>query len=86
MGISDSALPIYLAHGFKYMRYLPRFVRIYDPDAVEPISELTPLGKRVLHAERPLFTAKHEARRIEFAEPGEHRTSVLESRLALVRR
>jgi hypothetical protein len=40
----------------------------------------------VLHAERPLFTAKHEARRIEFAEPGEHRTSVLESRLALVRR
>ena len=48
MGISDSALPIYATHGFKYMRHLSRYVRIHDAERVASISKLDALGERMV--------------------------------------
>jgi GNAT superfamily N-acetyltransferase len=61
MGISDSALPIYATHGFKYMRHLPRYVRVFDADRVAPISKLDPLGQRMIRREPQVSRAKFEA-------------------------
>jgi GNAT superfamily N-acetyltransferase len=66
MGISDSALPVYATHGFKYMRYLPRYVRIFDADRVAPISQLDPLGERMIRREPQTSHAKFEAEPIGF--------------------
>jgi hypothetical protein len=66
MGISESALPIYATHGFKYMRYLPRYVRIFDPDRVAPISKLDSLGQRMIRCSPPAIGVKFAAEAIEF--------------------
>jgi GNAT superfamily N-acetyltransferase len=36
MGITQAALPIYLGSGFEYMPHIPRFVRVYDVQAIAP--------------------------------------------------
>jgi hypothetical protein len=65
MGISDSALPIYATHGFKYLRYLPRYVRVLDAERVAPISKLEPLGRRMMQREPRVSRAKFEAEPID---------------------
>jgi hypothetical protein len=71
MGISESALPIYATHGFKYMRYLPRYVRIFDPDRVAAISKLDPLGQRMIRWSPPAIGVEFAAKAIEFRAAGE---------------
>lgn len=65
MGISDSALPIYATHGFKYMRHLPRYVRIFDAERVAPISKLDALGERMIRSAPEPRLVKYEAKPIE---------------------
>jgi hypothetical protein len=45
MGISESALFVYLSNGFKYLRYIPRYVRVYNQNQIAPHSKITPLGE-----------------------------------------
>jgi len=74
MGISDSALPIYATHGFKYMRHLSRYVRVFDAEKVAPISKLDTFGERMIRSSTEPTRVKYEARPIEArdaAEPGE---------------
>jgi GNAT superfamily N-acetyltransferase len=71
MGISDSALPIYMTHGLKYMRYLPRYVRVFDPDRVAPISKLDSFGERAIRRELNPVRVKFESKAIGFTEAGE---------------
>jgi hypothetical protein len=71
MGISDSALPVYANHGFKYMRFLPRYVRVYDPDRVAPISKLDSYGERVIRRDLEPVRIKFESDPIDFGEAGE---------------
>jgi hypothetical protein len=71
MGISESALPIYATHGFKYMRHLPRYVRVFDPERVAPISKLEPLGERLIRAEPAPIDVRFEATAIGFPEAAE---------------
>ncbi|MEE9571194.1 MAG: hypothetical protein V3W02_05790 [Gammaproteobacteria bacterium] len=68
MGISDSALAVYIRYGLKHVRYLPRYVKIFNPDAIEPISELNDLGRMLIRLEAPVTRLKHRARAIGFGE------------------
>ena len=34
MGISEAAIPLYLKNGFRFMRYIPRFVRVYEKNGI----------------------------------------------------
>ncbi len=47
-GISQDALPLYLRSGFRYLRALPRMVRVYQPKAVASISTLDSHGSKLL--------------------------------------
>lgn len=71
MGISDTALPIYAMHGFKYMRYLPRYVRVFDPERVAPISKLDSLGERLIRRAPEPIDMNFECRLIDFSEAAE---------------
>jgi len=46
-GISDEALNVYLRKGFNYWRYIPRFFRVWDTEAVTPYSNIAPLGLKL---------------------------------------
>lgn len=47
MGISDAALPIYMRYGFRFLRAIPRFVRIFDFNAAARISNHAPLARKL---------------------------------------
>ena len=68
MGISESALPIYATHGFKYMRYLPRYVRVFDAERVAPISKLEPLGERLIREAPASIGVRFEAVAVGFSD------------------
>lgn len=46
MGISQSALPVYLRSGFRYIKSIPRYVHVIAWDKVEKYIEATPLAKK----------------------------------------
>lgn len=71
MGISESALPIYATHGFKYMRHLPRYVRVFDAERVAPISKLEPLGERLIRETPARIDVRFQASDIGFTEAAE---------------
>ncbi len=48
MGISSQALPVYMRKGFRYLRAIPRFIKIFDIDALNSVSIQTPLAKKLL--------------------------------------
>lgn len=47
-GISEAALSIYLQSGIGYMKYMPRYFRIFDVEAVRPHARITPLGEKLV--------------------------------------
>lgn len=53
MGISDMALPIYLGLGFKFLRYIPRYYKVLDPQRACKYSELTPLAHKMISKDSP---------------------------------
>ena len=48
MGISADALPVYLRLGAKYIRAIPRYFKIINPDAAEEIGTITPLARKLI--------------------------------------
>ncbi len=48
MGITDAALPLYRAGGFAYMRQIPRFVRVFDAEAIAPYAQINRLAKSLI--------------------------------------
>lgn len=50
MGISDMALPIYMRSGFRYLRSIPRFVRVVNFEKVEEYSLCDKLAKKLVSA------------------------------------
>ena len=71
MGITDSALPIYATLGFRFINHVPRYVRIFDLDAVKPISDISPLGERVVQQYARIPEMSYRSRRVDFPEVGE---------------
>lgn len=67
MGISTDALPIYLKSGFQYLRGIPRFVRIYNADAVKAHLQIEKLGMQLV--ERAL-QQQHVAYEVGIADEG----------------
>lgn len=56
-GISDDALNVYLRKDFNYWRYIPRFFRIWDIEAVRPYSNIAPLGQKLARHRMDSVTA-----------------------------
>ncbi len=47
MGITEDALAVYLRNGFRYLRAIPRFIKVVDWEKIEPYVEYLPLAKKV---------------------------------------
>ena len=47
MGISNDALPIYLRLGFRYLRSIPRYLRIYNYEGIAEYSATDTLGVKL---------------------------------------
>lgn len=47
MGISDDALTVYLRSGFKFLREIPRFVKVLDYEQIKDFCQTTGLGARL---------------------------------------
>jgi hypothetical protein len=47
MGISASALPVYLRSGFKYLKHIPRFVRVLDFEKASRFARFAPLAAKL---------------------------------------
>lgn len=47
ISISGLALPVFLRAGFKYLRHIPRFVRVLDYPAVAKVAKVSPLAEKL---------------------------------------
>lgn len=47
-GISEQALSVYILSGFNYLRYVPRFIRVYDSRAICPYAKINKLGEKII--------------------------------------
>ncbi len=61
MGITDAALPLYRASGFSYMRQIPRFVRVFDAEAIAPYAQMDRLAKSLIRKYRDPGRAEYKA-------------------------
>lgn len=57
MGITDKALPIYMRSGFRYIKSIPRFCKVFDFDAISDYAQYTPLARKL--AREWANTGKH---------------------------
>lgn len=48
MGISDMALPIYMLLGFRFLRAIPRHVKVFNFDAIKKYAQYQPLAERLI--------------------------------------
>jgi GNAT superfamily N-acetyltransferase len=48
MGITDAALPIYLSNGFEFLPSIPRFVRVFDAEAIAPYAKIEKIGEGLI--------------------------------------
>lgn len=53
MGISRDALPLYLRYGFKYLRSIPRYLRLFNPDAIAKYSVIDSLVLKLARMRSP---------------------------------
>jgi len=65
MGITQAALPIYLGSGFEYMRHIPRFVRVYDMDAIAPHARIDREAKDFIEKHAAPEPATYKARAVD---------------------
>ena len=49
MGITDAAIPIYFKSNFRFLRYIPRFVRVYDQKLIAKYTEIKPLTNQLIN-------------------------------------
>jgi hypothetical protein len=56
-GITAEALPIYLRSGFRFIKHIPRFVRLLDLPAIETYAHVEPLGKKLARMRRQQVVA-----------------------------
>ena len=49
MGSTDVALPLYMRSGFKFLKAIPRFVKVINLKKIEKFSKINELGKKLLH-------------------------------------
>jgi GNAT superfamily N-acetyltransferase len=48
MGLSDMAIPVIMRRGFRYIKAIPRYVRVFDFNRVQDYAECTPLGRKLI--------------------------------------
>tara|TARA_A100001011_G_C14250079_1_gene817420 strand:+ start:323 stop:1444 length:1122 start_codon:yes stop_codon:yes gene_type:complete len=48
MGSTEEALPLYMRSGFKFVKSIPRFVKVINLKKIEKFSKINKLGKRLL--------------------------------------
>ena len=68
MGISDMAIPVYTRLGFRYIRHIPRYVRVFNLKAVKSFSEITPLGHKLIHQYASIPKMSYKSHHIALAD------------------
>jgi ribosomal protein S18 acetylase RimI-like enzyme len=48
MGITEAALAVYLRLGFKFVRHIPRYVKVYDLETIRPFCSFSTLGEKYI--------------------------------------
>jgi len=48
MGITDMALSIYMRSDFRYLRSIPRYIRVFEFEKIEEYSQYIPLAKKLI--------------------------------------
>jgi len=48
MGITEQALPIYLRSGFRFMRHIPRYIKVINYERIKPFCQTNDLGQRLV--------------------------------------
>ncbi len=61
MGITSAALPLYRSSGFGYMRQIPRFVRVFDAEAIAPYAQMDHLAKSLIRKYRDPECSEYKA-------------------------
>lgn len=70
MGITEMAVSVYTQLGFKYVRYIPRFVRIFNLERIESFSQISELGKKLIRQYGSLPRTVYRAKTITSHEAG----------------
>jgi len=68
MGISEMALPIYMRSGFRYVKCIPRFVKVINFDPLKPHSLYTNLAVKLIKKWGIASTNQFFAREVSFNE------------------
>lgn len=53
LGITEAAIPLYRLADFGFLRAIPRFLRVFDPEAVVRFGEVSRLGHRLIESRPP---------------------------------
>lgn len=48
MGVSDMSLSIFMRNGFRYIRAIPRYIKVFDFDSIETYAKCNPLAKKLI--------------------------------------
>jgi len=68
MGITKMAVPVYTRLGFRYIKSIPRYVRIYNVDKVIEVSQAEPLGRKLARAYRRIrVDARYDVERVDLS-------------------
>ncbi|WP_274626312.1 GNAT family N-acetyltransferase [Arvimicrobium flavum] len=70
-GISEMAMPIYAASGFRRLGQIPRYFRVLDEAAVAHVARIDPLGRRLIAHGKGGTDRAYHAREAEAASLGE---------------
>jgi hypothetical protein len=62
MGVTEAALPLYLKSDFRFIRYIPRFVRVFDLAEISKISEPVNLSRRLIAKWSNSYVLKYDVR------------------------
>lgn len=65
MGISEMALRVYLTEGFKWIKSIPRYVRIFNPERVLTFSEVSQLGLKLIEKHSYIPRVDYSAQRVD---------------------
>lgn len=70
MGITEMAVPVYTQLDFKYLRHIPRFVRIFNVEQIKTFSQISELGLKLIEKHRSLPRVDYHANRVYLNKTG----------------
>jgi hypothetical protein len=64
IGCADAALPIYMTSGFRFLKYIPRFVRVYNSEKISKFTESNFLADRLIKKWSEIKKSSYEVNKV----------------------